>query len=328
MNTPGPWRRTVTALVVTPTALACIVATTAAAQAPARAARAGSLAATSHPICHSRTHEARALRLSRRIKAVLARRSSVVGIRVEDRSLGIECWHGGGRHFYSASVVKATILAALLRKAQAQHRSLTSTERSLAWAMITRSDNDAATALWNDVGMARLQRFLDLAGMKHTYLGRNGYWGLTLITAHDEMLLLRHLVRWNRVLKTASRRYELRLMANVIASQRWGVTAGAPSGFVVHVKNGWLPIPPYGYWVINSIGCFTRPRHASRDYSIVVLTDGNPTMGYGITTIQEVARVVHRVLHPLTATAVSSSAPSPSWGTPDEYIPADIISSR
>ena len=56
--------------------------------------------------------------------------------------------------------------------------------------MITQSDNDAATELWDEVGMGRLQHFLDLAKMDETQLGQDGYWGLTQVTAHDEMLLL------------------------------------------------------------------------------------------------------------------------------------------
>ena len=68
-------------------------------------------------------------------------------------------------HFDSASVVKVTILGTLLRDAQAAHRSLTRIERALAWAMITRSDNGAASALWDEDGRSRLQRFLNAAGM-------------------------------------------------------------------------------------------------------------------------------------------------------------------
>src|SRR5215470_17303857 len=86
--------------------------------------------------------------------------------------------HGrAGTHFDSASVVKATILAGLMRKAEAQPRSLTDNEKSLATLMITQSNNTAATKLWNDTGRYRLQRFLDLAGMGQTVLGPGGYWG-------------------------------------------------------------------------------------------------------------------------------------------------------
>ena len=83
--------------------------------------------------------------------------------------------------------------------------------------MITQSDNDAATDLWNEVGQSRLQHFLNLAEMDQTGSATDGYWGLTQVTAHDEMLLLRLLARPNWVLTAASRAYELGLMARVIS---------------------------------------------------------------------------------------------------------------
>jgi hypothetical protein len=92
--------------------------------------------------------------------------------------------------------------------------------------------------------------------MTHTVLGPGGLWGLTQITASDETLLLRLLLEENPVLDTSSRSYALSLMAHVIASQRWGVPAGAPARLTAHVKNGWLPLPTHG-WRIHSIGCFT-----------------------------------------------------------------------
>jgi hypothetical protein len=89
----------------------------------------------------------------------MAVRVSMIG--VDDPGAGVVCRLDSGSHFDSASVVKVTILGTLLRDAQAAHRSLTRTERSLAWAMITRSDNGAASALWDEDGRSRLQRFLD-----------------------------------------------------------------------------------------------------------------------------------------------------------------------
>jgi beta-lactamase family protein len=275
--------------------------------------------ATVYQICRSwRGHAKIAARMSASIRAVLASRESLVALRVDDPYMGIGCWLRGHRHFDSASVVKATILAALLRKAHVQHRSLTSSEQTLAWRMITESDNDAATALWDDVGMYSLQRFLDKAGMDQTILGQNGYWGLTQITAHDEMLLLRLLLHASTVLTRAARHYELYLMAHVIASQRWGVPAGVPSSFNVHVKNGWLPTPPSYDWWINSIGCFT---YKDRNYSIVILTWHNPNMTYGVNTVEDVAEVINHDLNPGAEPVIPRSTPFPSWGTPDERIP-------
>jgi beta-lactamase class A len=208
----------------------------------------------------------------------------------------LECWLHGSWHFDSASAVKVTILGALLRKALDRHRYLTNTEATWASEMITSSDNGAASALWDELGRRYLQHFLNLAGMKRTILGPGGYWGLTRITAQDEILLLRLLLNKNPVLDLASRRYALSLMAQVIPSQRWGVPAGAPARLTLHVKNGWLPLEAHG-WRINSIGCFTGRRGG---YSIVVLTQNNPTMAYGIRTIEGIARAINRDLNPRT----------------------------
>jgi hypothetical protein len=119
-----------------------------------------------------------------------------------------------------------------------------------------------------------------------------GYWGLTQITANDQVVLLRLLLNGNAVLDPASRSYALRLMAEVIPSQRWGVPVGAPASLTVHVKNGWLPRATHG-WRIHSIGCCTG--HGG-NYSIVVLTQDNPTMAYGITTIEKIAEAINRDL--------------------------------
>jgi hypothetical protein len=112
----------------------------------------------------------------------------------------------------------------------------------------------------------------------------------------------------------------LDLMARVIPDQRWGVPAGAPTSLTVHVKNGWLPLLSHG-WRIHSIGTFTG---RGGGYSIVVLTQDNPTMAYGINTIEAIARVINRDLNPAARSRVPSSGFSRSWGAPDELLPAVV----
>jgi len=209
-----------------------------------------------------------------------------------DPGLGLDCWLNRFSSFDSASVIKVTILAALLRKAEDQHRHLTATEAAQAKLMITESDNDAASDLWAELGRSYLQHFLDVAAMRHTTLGSGSYWGLTQITANDQVVLLRLLLNANPVLDAASRSYALKLMAEVIPAQRWGVPAGAPADLTVHVKNGWLPLATHG-WRIHSIGCFTGHGNS---YSIVVLTQDNPTMAYGVDTVEAIAEAVNRDL--------------------------------
>ena len=286
-------------------AAAGAIATSAAGVSPATAAR--------PDICSApAARKVLAARLSRDIEAALSGRTDTYAVTVYDRVTGLTCRLNEGHRFDSASVVKATILAALLRWHQETKEPLSDKEKRLATLMITQSDNDAATALWNEVGLARLQHFLDLARMTETQLNGDGYWGLTQITARDELSLLRLLTKSNSVLTNYSRGYELGLMARVIPSQRWGVPAGTPRGVTVQVKNGWLPRDTGG-WRINSIGAFTGH---GRDYMIVVLSDNNPTMDYGVTTVEAVAKVVHRDLNaglpPASAVLAATVDPEPS----------------
>ena len=268
--------------------------------------------------CTSASHPAIAARLASDIWAARRARSDSVALAVEDPILGVSCTLSGAARFDSASVVKVTILGALLRKALDQHRYLTATEASRARVMITQSDNNAASALWAELGRTYIQHFLSLAGMSQTIPGPGGYWGLTQITSRDETRLLRLLLVPNTVLSNNSRAYARGLMTQVISSQRWGVPAGAPAGVVVHVKNGWLPRATHG-WRIHSIGAFTSSRGW---YTIVVLTQNNPTMTYGVNTIQNIARAIHRDLNPWATSFTAAPALAPSALTPDERIPA------
>jgi hypothetical protein len=317
MGTSGAARRAAAGLAAGAVALCAAVAGTAAAAAtPALGSR---RAAGRIPIsCTSRAHPFLAARLASGIRAALRGRSSTVAVRMYDQSDNLGCSLNTTMHFDSASVVKVTILGALLRITMQQHRHLTRAEVALATRMITQSDNNAASALWAQIGPARLQNFLNLAKMNETRLGPGGYWGLTQITAHDESLLLGLLEYPDRVLNTPSRDFALGLMARVIPSQRWGVPAGAPASLSVHVKNGWLPLATHG-WRIHSIGVFTGHR---RGYSIVVLTEDNLTMSYGVDTIERVAEVIHRQLNPAAAQIIPPSRTSRSWGRADEQIPA------
>jgi beta-lactamase class A len=322
----GNSRRAAAAL-ATGTALALLMSGAASVligTAAARPARAQALAAAvvqdkTPPVsCTSTVRKYRKLasRMTRGITAAMQDRESFTGLAVADTRTGITCKYRPLWHFHSASIVKVIILGTLLHDLSVRHHYLTAAQLTLTKEMITESDNAAATKLWDEDGMHNLQHFLDLARMKHTELGQDGYWGLTEVTAPDEMLLLNLLTTKNTVLDKPSRDYALKLMSEVIGSQRWGVPAGAPADVTVHVKNGWLPDPVL--WVINSIGTFTSHH---RVYRIVVLTRDNPNMDYGVDTVQAIAEVVNHDLNLGKKPAVAPSAPFPSWGQPDELIP-------
>ncbi|WP_406160702.1 class A beta-lactamase-related serine hydrolase [Streptomyces sp. NBC_01005] len=257
-----------------------------------------------------------AAKLTKDITAALKGRKSTTAVALYDRKTKTNCTLRATTKYDSASVVKATVLATLLWDNKKHNRYLTQREINLATAMITKSDNNATTSLWKQLGVTKVKAFLKAAGMTHTVPGSGGYWGLTQITAQDELRLLTLLTAKNSVLSDNSRSYELGLMRKVVSSQRWGTPAGAPSGTTVQVKNGWLPRATHG-WRVHSIGAFTGKGH---DYGITVLTQDNKTMNDGINTIQAVACAVHKDLNPAVAAKTTSTIAPPA--APQEAVPA------
>jgi hypothetical protein len=286
-----------------------------AAAAKAATAAAGASTIVREGLCTApEAHRALAAQVSADIWKGLRGRKGEHAVSVYDRVTGVYCVYNGSKDFDSASIVKAIIMAALLRWHQETKKPLSAWEKSEATLMITQSDNDAATDLWDELGMGNLQRFLNLAGMGETKLGQDGEWGLSKVTAHDEMLLLKLLTAPNSVLDAYSRSYQLGLMAHVTSWEAWGVTAGTPSGVTWHVKNGWLPDATG--WHINSIGTFSGH---GKDYMIAVLsdnTDMNDDEQYGINTIEDIARLVQHDLNdakltgPTPAAAQLAAAPN------------------
>ncbi|MFI9805923.1 serine hydrolase [Streptomyces sp. NPDC052301] len=235
-----------------------------------------------------------AAKLTKDLTAALKNRKGLVALGLYDRSGSTTCTLNGATAFDSASTVKVTVLAALLWDAKKSDRHLTDTESDLATAMITQSDNDATSALWKQLGVAKIQGFLTAAGMTRTTPGADGYWGLTQENITDEQKLLKLVTAKNSVLSDNSRAYILKLMGQVEADQRWGTPAGAPSSVSVHVKNGWLQRSTHG-WRVHSLGTFNGAGH---DYMISVFTQDNSTMDDGVATIQSVATAIHKDLVP------------------------------
>ncbi|MFJ9661032.1 serine hydrolase [Streptomyces griseoflavus] len=212
---------------------------------------------------------------------------SRVSVAVLDVDSGETVSYGDGV-FVTASVVKLDILAAVLLRAQDAGRELGRAERSCAAAMIVRSDNDAASALWDDLGRAA---GLDAAnarlGLTETEGGDGPLWGLTRTTAVDRLVLLRQVFGADSVLGAASRAYARDLMGRVVPEQAWGVPSLADAGTGWGVKNGWLPRDATGLWVVNSVGRVTA---GGRAYLVAALSDGNATKERGVARLEEAVR--------------------------------------
>ncbi|GLV73483.1 serine hydrolase [Streptomyces hygroscopicus] len=279
----------------------------------ATAPAASAVATAPRPVCVSH-QPGLAGKLSRDITAALRGRSATTALSLRDHTTHTRCTLRANQGFDSASVVKVTVLATLLWDAQHHHLALTRREKTLATAMITKSDNASTSKLWKQLTAARVAAFLRTAGMADTVPGKDGYWGLTRITANDQERLLDLITHPNTVLSDASRGYLLSLMGKVVHAQRWGTPAGAPGDTRIHVKNGWLKRSTHG-WRVHSVGAFTGGGH---DYTLTVLTQDDRTMKAGVATIEAVARAVHKDLNP-TARAETLYTPT---DRPQEALPA------
>jgi beta-lactamase class A len=236
---------------------------------------------------------------SRRLRSYLASRSGHVTAAVYNARTG-HTWLLHPRSVqYTASIVKVEIMATALREAADAGRALPPQEATLMPLMIEDSDNDAATALLQDVGgPSAVARFDRSAGLVDTTPSTLALipgtslpgWGLTTTTALDEVTLVSRFAYPSSILSAASRQYGLSLMEHVEAGQNWGITGGVPPGTTVALKNGWLPVGQSG-WQINSIGWVFGH---DRNYVLAVLTDDSPTEAYGIATVETIARDVYR----------------------------------
>jgi hypothetical protein len=198
------------------------------------------------------------------------------------------------RVHHSASVVKVLFMVALLRQPDVRHDDLTDSEKALLQPMIQRSDNQAATAVFNRVGQAALYRLADEIGLDH--FATQPTWGLTTITAGSQA---RFFSRIQRYVPKRHRVYAMQLLSRIVRSQRWGIPPVAPKHWKLYFKGGWSGAPS---WRVNQVMVLRRP---SRSFSVAILTREQPSRAYGERSIEGVAR---RLLEGYNAVSRRSAA--------------------
>jgi hypothetical protein len=190
-----------------------------------------------------------------------------------------------GRHlhrtFVSASVVKAMLLVAYLRDLAHHHRGLDADARSLLEPMIHVSDNEAATAVWELDGDRRLRALARQAGM--TDFSIEGIWANAIISAADQA---RYFFEMESLIPPKFRHFADHLLSHIAGYESWGIPAVArPRGWTVYFKGGWR-----GTWRGQLVHQIARLHKRGERLAIAVMTDGDPSMEYGIETIEGVAK--------------------------------------
>jgi hypothetical protein len=159
-----------------------------------------------------------------------------VAFAVIDDSIGLR-GYDQDRQFSSASVSKALLLAAELRRLDRENLPLRDDTKELLEPMITYSDNRAADAVYAQVGDQGLEEVAEHAGM-HDFEPTPGFWGGDQITAAD---MARFFFRLEANLPGPHRAYAKGLLAAVTPVERWGIPQAIGHGWSVWFKGGWRP---------------------------------------------------------------------------------------
>jgi hypothetical protein len=181
-------------------------------------------------------------------------------------------------HYPAASVVKAMLLVAALRRAGT--RPLTTIERALLDPMIRVSDNRAAETVFGSVGHGGLLAVARAAGMR----------SFSVATLFDAQLTaadqVRFFVRIDRLVPRVHRAYARALLSGVVPRQSWGIAPVARARrFEVFFKGGWRTRITHQAALLERDG---------QRMALAVLTR-SPSMRYGEASIAGVAsRVLAR----------------------------------
>ena len=216
--------------------------------------------------------------LAAALRPVLRSPHGQVAVGVIDKSTSQLVLYQANRHFHSARIAAADILAVLLYQHQRAGTTMTSQESDLATAMMADGSDVAASRLWRAIGGARgLASANRVLKLPHTVGGAGGRWALTRTTVADQLQLLTDLTSRQSPLAGPARAYELGLMASPAADQHWGAFAAASSRTGSAIRDGSLP--DRQLWVVNSIGVVA---HDGQVLLVAVLSSGNATEAAGI----------------------------------------------
>ena len=216
-------------------------------------------------------------------------RPPIVGIAVVVPTRGAIYTQNADEQVPTASVVKVLVMLVVLEQARQERRPVSESELALLWPMITESDNDSTSQLWEDIGRGQaVGSYLRAVGVSGFTPDPGSSWGVSFASARGMAMVLGKLLS-GEILDGPSRALALRLLENVIPQQRWGVTAGTVEGDLVGVKNGWYPGDEG--WRVNSVGVVRSATRGS--YAVAVMTGQRASWREGIDTIEGVAEKVN-----------------------------------
>jgi hypothetical protein len=223
----------------------------------------------------------RAIRLANRDNGIL----SFAVIDSRGRLDGFE----GHRRFVSASIVKAMLLAAELRRLGNEGLEMDPLTAEVLELMITISDNAAADEIYYRVGDDGLYDVAKKSGMKDFDV--SGYWANAQISAVD---MARFMRRLGTNMTGPDAGWARKLLASIAPEQRWGVPESIGPAWKVHFKGGWRATG-LGE-MVHQVALLRHPNGTVS--SVAILSDGQPSQGDAIDDIRQIAAILYGEVPP------------------------------
>lgn len=193
----------------------------------------------------------------------------------------------------TASVIKISIMAAALLRAQDQGRAITEWEHERIVPMISESDNPTASALWVSLGGSPgMRSYLERFGLEET-VPISPKWGASTTSASDQVDLMVQLVIGGGPLGSDGRARARQYLLGVVPDQQWGAPAGLPEAWDVPMKNGFYPLGSGG-WRINTVGLVEDPLGAG--WVVTILSDRWPRESTGIEAVEFIANAINQAM--------------------------------
>jgi hypothetical protein len=214
----------------------------------------------------------------------------------------------GGRLYPSASAVKAMLLVAYLNLGSVKNRDLKSSDHNILDPMIQRSDDHAADKVFHKVGFGGLRKLAKKVGMKRFKTGccaprswgcaSTKHWGCSSIDADDQTKFFINFESFIIGQKAPAHRVAaLRLLNEIVTSQRWGFWQAKPSGWHLYCKAGW----GLGTgWVDHQVSLLLQDSALGGRVALTVLTYHDQNHSYGKETLKGLAKRLLRGLNSQT----------------------------
>lgn len=199
--------------------------------------------------------------------AVVDGRGGVTGVRPDAR-------------FPSASLSKAMMLVAFLRRLEAAGAQPSRSELLSLGYMIRISDNASADSIFRKVGDPGMRELARLAGMRDFQIA--GDWANATVTPADQARLF---VALERLVPARFLPLALNLLETVSPLHSWGIPRAARPRWRTFFKGGWRP--EAGAEVVHQAALLER---GGRRLGVAVMTGANPSMEYGERTIEGLTR--------------------------------------